>query len=186
MIAFVLFFALTLASSRTIGTRAEKHFAIEVGQSYEENVPLLFKQFQHSTLEEVKRETTFCEKPICEIKLSESGLIRLVTQLDYNSTNEVTLRDRIVYQFEELKSLRTFLDATRMGLSLVVAYSTGELIVYALESRTGVLKMEHKISIPAVEEAAFAHVDSQLLLFTTEGAYVINLISRSSRRLNGY
>lgn len=100
MIVFVLFFALSLASSKIIGTKAEKHIAIEVGQSYEENVPLLFKQFQHTRLEEVKRDTTFYEKPICKIKLSESGLIRLVTQLDYNSTNYVTLQDKIVYQFE--------------------------------------------------------------------------------------
>lgn len=63
----------------------------------------------------------------------------------------MALRDRIVYQFEELKSLRTFLDAIRTGFTLVVAYSTGELIVYSLESRTGVLRMEQKISIPVVQ-----------------------------------
>lgn len=125
MIALLLILALSLASSRTIATRPEKHIAIEVGQSYEENVPLLFRQFQHSVLQELKRDTPFYEQPICQIKLSESGLIRLVTQLDYNSTNGVALRDRIVYQFEELKSLRTFLDAIRTGFTLVVAYSTG-------------------------------------------------------------
>lgn len=125
MIALLLIMALSLASSRTIATRPEKHIAIEVGQSYEENVPLLFRQFQHSVLQELKRNTSFYEQPICQIKLSESGLIRLVTQLDYNSTNGVALRDRIVYQFEELKSLRTFLDAIRIGFTLVAAYSTG-------------------------------------------------------------
>ena len=98
----------------------------------------------------------------------------------------MTLRDRIVYQFEELKSLRTFLDAMKVGLRFVAAYSTGELIVYALESRTGVLKMEHKISIPAVQEAAFTQVNDQLLLFTTDGAFAIDITNRSSSKISGY
>lgn len=98
----------------------------------------------------------------------------------------MTLRERVVYQFEELKSLRTFLDAAKIGLKLVAAYSTGELIAYALASRTGVLTMEYKISIPAVKEAAFTQVNDQLLLFTTKGAFAIDLNSRSSSEVSGY
>ena len=65
MIAVLLLAVLGLASCRNIATKPEKHFAIEVGQSYEENVPLLFKQFQHTVLQELKRDTPFYEQPVC-------------------------------------------------------------------------------------------------------------------------
>lgn len=65
MIAVLLITALGLASCRTITTKPEKHFAIEIGQSYEENVPLLFKQFQHTVLQDLKRDTPFHEQSVC-------------------------------------------------------------------------------------------------------------------------
>jgi hypothetical protein len=77
---------LSVASGKLLESKPSKHIEIEIGQAYNENIPLLFKRFQHSKLTEMKRDTPYWEAPICQIRSAAAALLRQVTSLRHNST----------------------------------------------------------------------------------------------------
>ena len=85
------------------------HISVEVGQAYDQNIPILFKRFQHSILTNIKRDTSYYESPVCEIRSASPALLRQVTHLQHNSSR--TFQEEIVYKFEDLSALKVFIDA---------------------------------------------------------------------------
>lgn len=64
---FKLFIIIVLVQvwGKQISTKKETHIEIEVGQSFSSTIPIIFVNFQHSQLQELKRETENYEAPIC-------------------------------------------------------------------------------------------------------------------------
>ena len=50
---------ISLSLGKVLQTKDKRSMEVEIGQAYTENIPLLFKRFQHSTLVKLKRDEPY-------------------------------------------------------------------------------------------------------------------------------